>query len=207
MKHIPLVALFSLGAVLAMAADDSKSEPHGSGPANPILAESAGAAQPTATSPNSGAAGISPATAARIAALAPKYTPASAKSAAEENPLLKEPEDKPKNGIVRLPAYLVRQPKMPALSEAQVLTPKGRVDLAYQAFPGLRFGSFWIFRNDGIATAMLEEELMAERARQIADLMTLLPANRPEGDSPRERLIRDALTPRSSPTEMDSSGR
>ena len=119
--------------------------------------------------------------------------------------MIKETEEKPKNGIVRLPAYLVREPKMPALSEAQVLTPRGRVDLAYKAFPELRVGNLWIFRNDAIANAMLEEELMTERAREIADLMSLLPANQPESDTPRARLIRDALAPRSSPVRMDSS--
>lgn len=202
MKHIPLLAIFSLSTLLVAAADDPKPEASTSSTTNPVLEETVTNPVATTAASPSTARGISPQTAARLAALTPKYTPPPPAAPADENPVVKDTEDKPKNGIVRLPAYLVREPKMPALSEAQVLTPRGRVDLAYKAFPGLRFGNIWFLRNDAIANAMLEEELMAARAREIADLMSLLPANQPESDSPRARLIRDALTPRSSPSQM-----
>lgn len=205
MKHLPLLAIVSFGALAAVAADDPKSDVNTSSTANPVLAETATSPAASAATPSSTVRGVSPETAARLAALAPKFTPAPPAPPANENPVIKETEDKPKNGIVRLPAYMVREPKMPALSEAQVLTPRGRAELAYKAFPGLRFGNIWIFRNDAIANAMLEEELMTERSREIADLMSLLPANQPASDTPRARLIRDALTPRSSPARMDSS--
>lgn len=199
---LPSVALFALGVVVATAADEPKPATGTEGTGSPILAETAGSPAP----PRAAGPGISAATVARIAALTPKFSPSPSTATEAPNPVLKETDDKPKNGIIRLPAYLVVGPKTPTLNEVQVLTPKGRVDLAYKAFPGLRFGSFWIFRNDGIADAMLDEELMLARQREVADLMSLLPANRPESNSPRDRLIRDALAPRSNPAAMDSSG-
>jgi hypothetical protein len=151
---------------------------------------------------------VSPATAAMLAAAAPRFQPVAA-PAQPTHESVEEVPDKPRNGIVRLPRYIVREPRVPALSEYQVLTPKGKVELALKTYPGLRFGSFWIFRNDGIALAMLEEDVAAERARELAELTSLLPTNGPSPDSEqgrKQRLIRDALTPRSSWTNMSTGG-
>jgi hypothetical protein len=121
---------------------------------------------------------ISPAVAEKLAAATPKYTPPAAPAPqVEATPDLRE-VDKPRNGIVRLPSYLVQEEKLPAFKERELLTPQGRLKLAYQRHPGLNFGNIWIFRNDGIALMMLEEEERLERRQEFYDLASLLP--RPE---------------------------
>jgi hypothetical protein len=118
---------------------------------------------------------VSPAVAAQLSAAVPKFeniAPAPAKPA-ETAPDLRE-TDKPRNTIVRLPSYVVEEEKAPVFKERELLTPRGRLDLALKRHPGLRLGSFWIFRNDGIALAMLEEEEQLERKKEMQDLLSLL---------------------------------
>jgi hypothetical protein len=118
---------------------------------------------------------ISPTAAEKLAAAAPKYFPPPiGPKAVEPGADLRE-VDKPRNGIIRLPSYLVQEEKLPALKPRDMLTPQGGLDLAYRRHPGLRFGNFWIFRNDGIALFMLEEEMRLERQRESYDLVSLLP--------------------------------
>jgi hypothetical protein len=83
----------------------------------------------------------------------------------------------PDKDVFRLPAYIVQEPKLPAFKERELLTPKGKIDLALKRHPGLRFGSLPFFSNNGIGLAMLEEEFRLERLHEMADLMTLLPAS------------------------------
>lgn len=85
--------------------------------------------------------------------------------------------DKPRNTIVRLPEYIVQEQIPPVMKERTIETPKARLDRALKRNPGLRFGSFWIFRNDGIALTMQEEEERLERMKETHDLLTLLPVS------------------------------
>ena len=115
---------------------------------------------------------VSPAVAAQLSAAIPKFEPASTKPETP-TPDLRE-SDKPRNTILRLPSYIVREEKPILFKERELLTPKGRLDLALRKHPGMRFGSFWIFRNDGWALAMLAEEERLERQREMSDLLSLL---------------------------------
>ena len=116
---------------------------------------------------------ISPAVAAQLAVAVPKFEGVVPTTPAEPGPDLRG-TDKPRNTIVRLPSYLVQEDKMPVFKESELLTPKARLHRALKKYPGLRFGSFWIFRNDGIALAMLAEEERLERKREFEDLASLL---------------------------------
>ncbi len=87
--------------------------------------------------------------------------------------------DKPRNTIIRLPSYVVKEdkePKAPALKERDVLTTKAKIRIAYRDHPGLHFGNLPFFTNDGIAAAMAAEEERLEQKRESYDLVSLLPA-------------------------------
>ncbi len=78
---------------------------------------------------------ISPEVAASLAAAMPKYTPPKPveKKPEEELPDARE-TDKPKNGIVRLPKYVVREPKAPIFRERDINTPQGLANIAMKRY-------------------------------------------------------------------------
>lgn len=120
---------------------------------------------------------VSPATAAQLAAAVAKLEPPppSAVATPPANPAIDLREvDRPRNTIIRLPSYLVREEKAVFLSEREVQTPRARLQLALKKHPGLRLGSFWIFRNDGIALAMLAEEERLEQKQHFEELVQLM---------------------------------
>jgi hypothetical protein len=79
---------------------------------------------------------ISPEVAAQLSAAAPKFTPpppAPVAKPEEEEADLRE-VDKPKNGIIRLPKFIVREPRPPMLTERAVNTKKGLADIAVRRY-------------------------------------------------------------------------
>ncbi len=151
MSRFFLVPLFA--SVVAFAADGE--------PAAPVA-------------PAARARVVSSETAERLSAAAPKYTPPPAKETPGPAPAAATPvADKPRNTIIRLPAYVVQEQKVPALRERDLLTPQGRVDLALKRHPGLRFGSLGPLNNNVWANAMLEEEFGIERQRELWELTTM----------------------------------
>jgi hypothetical protein len=189
MSCAPLAFLLSASAVLTVAgfaADAEKREP--ATPERPaILAPptssdtTAPAASTAATpTPASRPRLVSPAVAAQLSVGVPKFEqpPAAAEKPAEPAQDLRE-IDKPRNTIVRLPRYLVQEDKPPVFKDRELMTPKARLHAALHKHPGLNLGSFWIFRNDGIAMAMLAEEERLERKREFEDMASLI-------SSPRE---------------------
>lgn len=133
---------------------------------------------------------MSPTTAAHLAEKLPKFTPPpsatppASSPADSSSPLLVDspktatpsPDlrelDKPRNTIIRLPNYVVQEEKPSAFKERNLLTPKGRLALAYKRYPGLRFGSLPFLSNDGVALGMLEDDFDRERAAEMRDLYT-----------------------------------
>jgi hypothetical protein len=114
--------------------------------------------------------------AAALAAAAPKYTPPPPK--AEPKPEAEQPDmrevDKPKNTIVRLPKYIVQEPKSPVFTERSIHTEKGLTDIAMRRyisdvdralnrFTLPLFGS----SSEARAMAMYAED---ERLRNMSDL-------------------------------------
>jgi len=82
--------------------------------------------------------------------------------------------DKPKNGIVRLPKYIVQEPKPPVFRERDIYTQKGLTDLAMRKFisdmdRALNRWTLPLFGSskESRAMAMYAEE---ERLRNMADL-------------------------------------
>jgi len=79
---------------------------------------------------------ISSEVAAALAAVSPKYTPPAPKpppTPEEEQPDMRD-VDKPKNTIVRLPKYIVREPKPVIFTERAISTPKGLTDIAMKRY-------------------------------------------------------------------------
>jgi hypothetical protein len=122
---------------------------------------------------------VSPDTAAKLSAAASKLAVPPEPSPPPPPPdvapvaVARENGDRPRNQIVRLPQFIVGEPKLHTpLNELKVLTPKGRVEYAMARRPGLRFGPFASL-NGPIAIEMLEDDLLAQRRREEAELWSL----------------------------------
>lgn len=155
--------------VLAVAGQTAKPDPTPAGPDGAPVVLAAPAPDAAPARPRA----ISPAVAAQLAVVGPKFIAREQTKPAEAAPDLRE-IDKPRNTIIRLPHYVVREEKPPIFKERELLTPKGRLEFALKKYPGLRFGSFWIFRNDGLALAMLAEDERLERKREFENLAELM---------------------------------
>jgi hypothetical protein len=79
---------------------------------------------------------ISPEVAAQLSAVTPKYTPPAPKPppTPEEEQIDLREVDKPRNGIVRLPKYIVQEEKPPVFSDRVIHTKKGLADLAVRRY-------------------------------------------------------------------------
>src|SRR5687768_275044 len=100
---------------------------------------------PTLSQPSARA--TSPTTSARLTDSLPKFSP----SAKAETPAPKPGEpaavesqenEIPRNPIILLPQYDVRDETLPKFSERELLTPESRAELALRRHPGLKFGPF-----------------------------------------------------------------
>jgi hypothetical protein len=173
MRHFTLTLLFvvTAGWLRSQVAPETSmtaAKPQPDQSASPIV---------PAVTPDSRSHTSSPDLTAKITSAVPKFYPGSfAEVPKPEEPAepadLRE-TDKPRNTIIRLPQHVVTQKKEPAFKERELLTPKGKLDLAYKRQPGLGFGSLGFFSNDGIARFMLEEELTLERKAEYADFVGL----------------------------------
>ncbi|PTX90658.1 hypothetical protein DB354_18500 [Opitutus sp. ER46] len=143
---------------------------------NPVLATPA---TPTTPAPRPRRArAISPEVAAQLAAASPKYAPPAPKPAtpsAEEEDLRET--DKPRNGIIRLPKYIVTQPRPPVFSERAITTDKGLADIAMKRYLNETYRALNAFTlplfgasKEQVAMSMYEED---ERLRNMADMSDL----------------------------------
>ena len=158
----------------------AQSAPNANAPASsPILAPSAPSAgenkAPAPEAPKRTRA-ISPEAAAALAAVTPKYTPPPPKP--EPKPESEQVDlrevDKPKNGIVRLPKYIVQEPKPAVFRERDVNTQKGLTDIAMRRYisdadRALNRFTIPLFgtSKESRAMAMYAED---ERLRNMSDL-------------------------------------
>lgn len=101
-------------------------------------------------------------------------------------------EVKPRNTIIRLPEYIVRDPKVPAIKEREVLTPKARLELARKQHPGFQLGNLFGL-NNGIALAMLAEQERLNRKREFEDLASLTRFGDPAGAAKVKRQVEQAF--------------
>jgi hypothetical protein len=132
---------------------------------------------------------VSPETAARLSIGAPKYvTPTAAKATTSTLDLRQT--DHPRNAIIRLPNYIVRDPKAPVYSEDQFPTPEAKLQRTYARHRGLGIGSIGILKNDLAARQIQEDDERVERRGQTVDLLGLLPV---DSDPAVGRSVRDQV--------------
>ena len=161
--------------------------------ADPVTTSSIPAPSAFATTPPAPSA-ISAEIAAKLIAARPKLPPLVqpiAPKPADETPDLRE-TDKPQNGIVRLPKYVVREARPPVFREQDIYTPqalsrrlaKRYYPEWYRAFTGLiHYTPLALFFPSAEASAMAqfaEDERLrnkAEFADYAAMLMTSSPAS------------------------------
>jgi hypothetical protein len=130
---------------------------------------------PAAGAPSDRPRLLSNETAAKISTNGPKYNPPPpAPVDAEELPDLRD-IDRPRNQIIRLPKVMVQEPKAPRIKDAELLTPQGKLELAYKNNPGLHLlnGVPLLGNNSGIALFMLEEQRRLERKAEMEDLVSI----------------------------------
>ncbi|MDB6167847.1 MAG: hypothetical protein JWM88_711 [Verrucomicrobia bacterium] len=99
----------------------------------------------------------------------PKYTPPKPveKKPADEPADARE-ADKPKNGIIRLPDYVVRETRPAVFKERDFATPNGKADIGMQRNAGLNFGPFASL-NRPVALAMYYEQERLDNMTELAD--------------------------------------
>lgn len=103
--------------------------------------------------------------ASMLAASMPKYNPPPKPRPEDEQVDLRE-VDKPRNTIIRLPRYVVRDKKPPVFRERDIYDQRSRTDLALLRYSGLQVGNI-LGLNRPIAFMMYQEE---ERLQNMEDL-------------------------------------
>jgi hypothetical protein len=111
---------------------------------------------------------VSDGLAASLAQTMPKYNPPPKPKPEEEGdePVDLRDVDKPRNKIIRLPKYVVQEPKPAVFRERDIYDKRNRTDLALSRYYGLNFGNVFGL-NRPIALAMYQEE---ERLQNMAEL-------------------------------------
>lgn len=97
-----------------------------------------------------------------------------------------------RDGVLKLPTVTVQVKKPQSLGEYEMLTPKGRLDMAVRRRPGLRIGNF-LGLNNGIALAMLREDIEKEKRDVMKERVDRLSLD--DGPDTRElkRLLKEAI--------------
>lgn len=164
----PVRLSFALLAAAALSgASDAQDQ-------SPMAASEPALATPTAPAPKPKRDRVvSDSLASALAASMPKYSPPPKPKPEDENVDLRE-TDKPRNGIIRLPKYTVRERKPPVFRERDVYTNEGFAELAkrryltptYRLLNGLYIPLF-TSSPEQHALAMYAED---ERLNNISDL-------------------------------------
>jgi hypothetical protein len=77
--------------------------------------------------------------------------------------------DEERNGVLHLPTMTVRSKKgLSSLGDYQMMTPKGRLEMARKLYPALKLGNL-LGLNNAIATGMLREEVEASRKTDLQE--------------------------------------
>ena len=121
---------------------------------------------------------VSDATAARLQEVLPKMPAPSPESAAEAARATADVEVA-RSPILVMPHFFVREDRV-HLDDRQLLTPEGRRALELKRHPGLFLSEGRLFYS--WAEEIAQDEMRAERAKEMADLFSLLP----NGEKTRE---------------------
>ena len=124
----------------------------------------------------------------------PKYSPPPKPSENEADP---NAAAQPKNGVIRLPQYVVREPKSPVFTERESMTRKGLNDLAMKRYLGIDPSKM----NSPLAAAITrllfqsyanQEYADAERLKNMSDLNSTAAAMARGGDTAESDYIKRA---------------
>lgn len=168
----PLIsaALLLAASTVAAEAQSPSSQPPPGPRAAP--AESARDTESSAKRPRAISSGV----AAQLAAAMPKYTPPPPQPEAKPQEEDLRETDKPRNGIIRLPQYIVVGKRNPVLSERAVHTREGLAALAIRRYftdvdRALNAYSLPLFGTSGEARAlaMYEEDERLANMRDLAE--------------------------------------
>lgn len=102
-----------------------------------------------------------------IRAALPKYSDKPAEPGDQSMEVKGQAEER--EGVVHLPTVTIRSKKgLPGLTEYEMLTPKGRLELARKRYPGIGWGNA-LGLNNGIALFMLQEEMDAAKRDDLKE--------------------------------------
>ena len=128
---------------------------------------------------------ISPEMAARLNALAREIAPS---PTGRTEGTARAASSGEASDAVLLDPFYVEEEKVPEFKERDLLTPKGKLDLAYKRHPGLKLGPLSL-GNAGVARAMIEEEFAKERRQEMRELGELMSITDPNaGRDVRKKL-------------------
>jgi hypothetical protein len=133
---------------------------------------------------------ISSQTAARLTASMPGYVakkPAAAN--ADDDQADATAAETPKNDIIRLPDYIVRERPPPVFTQREILTPKALAELEFKKHPGLNLWGLMPFSslNAKIALEMYDEEARLDNITELADTAHAIGRG---GDSAQDEYIK-----------------
>lgn len=97
---------------------------------------------------------------------------------------------------VQLEPYIVEEEKFPEFKERQLLTPKGKLDLAYKRHPGLNLGPIPLFNHgrNGAALEIIEDDFRKERRKEMEELYGIMSAGGMKPPPDASRKLDDART-------------
>lgn len=101
-----------------------------------------------------------------VAAKLPKYDPTAAEKSSSDEAALNEAYESA--GVLYLPKVTVRKDRLSTPSDFEFLTPKGRMELAFKKYPGVRIGNI-LGLNDGYAAAMQAEDREVARKESVKE--------------------------------------
>jgi len=133
---------------------------------------------------------ISSQTAARLTAGMPAYVaPKPAPPKPDDDEADATDGDKPKNDIIRLPDYVVRERPPPVFTQKEILTPKALAELEFKKHPGLNLWGLIPFSslNEKIAIQMYDEEARLDNITDLADTAHAIGRG---GDAPQDEYIK-----------------
>jgi hypothetical protein len=166
--------LLTLAAAVATAAAQNAPPAGAPDPAPPPATDASSvilAAKPSAApvptpvlDPNDNGRSVSSRTAAALAAAMPSYSVPTPTPAPTLDPEL----DKPRNGIPRLPKYIVRESRPPVFRNQDLYTADGLVNLSFKAHPGLLFGNI-LGLNSSVAYQMYQDDLRKDALNDFSD--------------------------------------
>ena len=133
---------------------------------------------------------ISPEIVQAVAAKLPKYDSKAAEKSHQEEVVSRDAYESA--GVLYLPKVTVRKDRLSTPDDFAFLTPKGRMELAFKKYPGVRIGNL-LGLNDGYAAAMQAED--REVARKESAKETVERTRTDDGPESRriDKLLKAAL--------------